>query len=154
MSTAGGRSRIRPATLDDISALLTIEDQAFPGDRLDRRAFRHAVGSPTILTLVAEADGAVVGYVLVQIRAGSNAGWLTSLAVSPGAAGRGLGRSLVDAAEAATRRAGRTRLRLEVRADNAGALRLYEQAGYGRTGAEADYYEDGMGAVRLERALG
>lgn len=147
--------RIRPATLADLPALLSIEDEAFSGDRLDRRAFRHAIGSGTIIALAAEdAAGLVSGYVLVQLRRGSDWGWLTSVAIRPSCKGRGLGAELVAAAEAATREAGRNRLRLEVRADNAAAIGLYERAGYGRTGTVPDYYEDGEAAVRFAKNLG
>ena len=38
---------VRPARLDDLDGLLAIEG-VFPTDRLERRAFRHAVASPTI----------------------------------------------------------------------------------------------------------
>ena len=40
-----------------------------------------------------------------------------------------------------------------MRADNAAAIRLYEQRGYRPIGRRADYYEDGATALRYERAL-
>ncbi|MDB5560097.1 MAG: GCN5-related N-acetyltransferase [Enterovirga sp.] len=152
---ARAEAEIRPAALEDLPALVAIENAAFATDRLDRRALRHAINSPTILARVAAApDGAVVGYVLVQIRRGSDLGWLTSVAVMPGSHGGGLGRRLVEAAEAAAGEAGRTRIRLEVRADNAAARRLYESAGYDRIAVVPDYYEDGGAAWRYEKTLG
>ncbi|MGB3840666.1 MAG: GNAT family N-acetyltransferase, partial [Rhodanobacter sp.] len=45
------------------------------------------------------------------------------------------------------------RLRLEVRPDNAAAIRLYERAGFRRFGAYRRYYEDGTDAWRYEQAL-
>ena len=137
-----------------MGALLAIENAAFASDRLDRRALRHAVLSPTILALVAEPKGGdPSGYVLVQIRRGSTLGWLTSVAVAPQAHGQGIGRRLVEAAEAATREAGRERIRLEVRGDNVAAQALYERAGYRRLGEVPDYYEDGQAALRFEKVL-
>ena len=44
-------------------------------------------------------------------------------------------------------------LRLEVREDNARAIRIYEQNGYRRIGREPDYYEDGATALRYEKTL-
>jgi ribosomal protein S18 acetylase RimI-like enzyme len=45
------------------------------------------------------------------------------------------------------------RLRLEVRQDNAAAIRLYERRGYRRFAARGTYYEDGADAWRYEKCL-
>ena len=144
---------VRPAGPADLDALLQLEEAAFATDRLDRRAFRHAIASPTVLALAAGPSHDLAGYVLVQVRRGSRIGRLTSVAVAPGQAGRGLGRALLAAAERAARTHGCDRLRLEVRADNAAARRLYEGAGYARFDVVEDYYEDGTAAWRYERPL-
>ena len=145
--------RIRSAAAADLDALLRVEDEAFASDRLDRRAFRHAVASPTILALVAPDRDGLAGYVLVQLRRGSRLARLTSVAVAPERMGQGLGRALLRGAEAAAQAAGCDRLRLEVRADNEAARRLYEGAGYMRFAVVAEYYEDGEAAWRYERRL-
>ena len=44
-------------------------------------------------------------------------------------------------------------LRLEVRADNHGALSLYEKLGYSQFGTYEHYYEDDQTALRLEKLL-
>lgn len=144
---------IRPAVAADIDGLLRLEEAAFASDRLDRRAFRHAVASPTILALAAPGPDGLAGYVLMQVRRGSRLARLTSVAVAPDRAGQGLGRALLRAAETAAREAGCDRLRLEVRADNEAARRLYERAGYTRFAVVAGYYEDGEAAWRYERRL-
>jgi ribosomal-protein-alanine acetyltransferase len=146
------RPSIRPARLDDIDGLLAIE-RVFPTDRLGRRSFRHAVQSPTIHLLVAEGLEGLIGYALVQRRRNSPAGHLSSIAVKPGAAGKGLGKHLLRAAEAEAKAKGCERLRLEVRADNAAARKLYEKHGYRRLETLEDYYEDGEAAWRYEKAL-
>ena len=143
---------VRPARLDDLDGLLAIEG-VFPTDRLERRAFRHAVASPTIDLLVAGGAAGPIGYAMVQRRKNATVGHLTSIAVQPGAAGRGLGKRLLEAAETAARRHGCTRLRLEVRPDNKAAQTLYEKAGYRRIATLANYYEDGTAAWRYEKGL-
>jgi len=143
---------VRPARLDDLDGLLAIEG-VFPTDRLERRAFRHAVASPTIDLLVAGGAAGPIGYAMVQRRKNAAVGHLTSIAVQPGSAGRGLGKRLLEAAETAARRQGCTRLRLEVRPDNTAAQTLYEKAGYRRIATLADYYEDGTAAWRYEKGL-
>jgi ribosomal protein S18 acetylase RimI-like enzyme len=144
---------IRAAAPGDIDVLLDIENAVFPTDRIDRRAFRHAIRSPTIICLVASRRAEVLGYVTVERRRNSGTGRLTSIAVAPRAAGARVGHRLLAAAEKAARAATLSRLRLEVRADNARARRLYEQAGYRMLETVDDYYEDGAAALRYEKTL-
>jgi ribosomal-protein-alanine acetyltransferase len=144
---------IRIAEPGDIEPLLAIENAVFPSDRLDRRGFRYGMRSPTIDILVASAGGATLGYAMVHRRRNSDLGRLTSIAVADGAAGRGLGRQLLAAAEERAKERGCGRLRLEVRADNRAAQRLYEKAGYARFETVPDYYEDGESAYRYEKVL-
>ena len=144
---------IREAAAADLDSLVRLEDEVFPGDRLDRRAFRHGMRSPTIDMRVACRGDAMLGYVQVQRRTGARVARLTSVAVGPEANGRGIGRSLVQVAEAVARERGCTALRLEVRADNDRARGLYERLGYVLLGLVEDYYEDGAAALRFEKRL-
>lgn len=144
---------IRAAVPADVDSLLEIENAVFPTDRLDHRAFRHAIRSPTIICLVARRHAEVLGYVAVERRRNSSAGRLTSIAVAPRAAGARVGERLLAAAEKAATAAALTRMRLEVRADNGRARRLYERAGYSVRETLDDYYEDGAAALRYEKAL-
>jgi len=149
----GGGLKVRPAREGDVDALLAVETAVFPADQSSRRAFRHAVRSETVLCLVAERDGAALGYVSVERRRGGTLARLTSIAVSPKAAGAGIGRALLIAAEQGARAEGCDRMRLEVRADNRPAHRLYERNGYARFAVVPDYYEDGAAAWRYEKRL-
>ena len=144
---------IRPAEAGDVDALLALEEAAFAADRLERRAFHHAVRSPTIVSLVAVADEGLVGYVFIERRRNAGVARLTSIAVAPQVLGRGLGRRLLLSAEQAAARHGCRRLRLEVRADNGPAQSLYERTGYRRFETVEDYYEDGAAAWRYEKSL-
>ncbi|UMY19063.1 GNAT family N-acetyltransferase [Methylobacterium organophilum] len=148
---------IRPARIADLDALVALEHAAFAGDRAERRALRHAIRSPSMSLLVAvaqERDGdLLIGAATLERRKTSRIARLSSIAVSPARAGQGLGAQLLAAAEADSRRHGRTRLRLEVRVDNGPAIRLYERSGYVRYGAKPDYYEDGTEAWCYEKAL-
>ena len=145
--------RIRAATPDDIDALSAIEEAVFATDRISRRSFRALIARPTAATLVAEDDGEVAGYAMILFRRGTGMARLYSLAVSPGRTGAGLGRRLLAAAEDAAKRHDRIMLRLEVREDNLGAIGLYRKSGYRQIGRIADYYEDGMAALRFEKRL-
>lgn len=143
----------RPARPADLTELTRLEQSAFRTDRLSRRRLRWLIGSPSTRFLVAEKHGRIVGYALVLTRKGSGVARLYSLAVAPGHTGGGIGRRLLEAAERSAAKAGAERLRLEVRADNAAAGRLYAAAGYRRIAALEDYYEDGAAAFRCEKRL-
>lgn len=167
MSTRSERSaarqpvEIRPACLADLDALLALEHAAFTTDRAERRAIRHAIRSASMTLLVAvvrePAEGGeaeiLVGAATIERRRTSRVARLSSLAVAPARTGLGLGRRLLEAAECDARAHGCQRLRLEVRADNGGGIRLYERGGYARTGTKPDYYEDGMEAWCYETTL-
>lgn len=146
------RLRLRDARPADLPGLLALE-AGFPGDRLSSRQYRYHLGNPRARLRVLVVGGEVVGSSLTLFRAGSTRARLYSIAVDPAWRGRGLGTRLLADAEAGARARGCRYLRLEVRADNAAAITLYEEAGYRRIGRIARYYEDGAGAWRYERGL-
>jgi ribosomal protein S18 acetylase RimI-like enzyme len=141
---------LRTATLDDLDALVALEQHCFDGDRLSRRSLRRMITNANAGLLV---DDALRGYALVLFRAGSLAARLYSVAVAPVARGSGLGTALMHAVEQAAHDRGCNAMRLEVRQDNQAALALYETLGYRRTGMKPDYYDDHMAAVCMEKSL-
>jgi len=143
----------RTARASDIDALVRIENAVFQADRISRRSFRQLIERETSVARVAEIDGAVVGYFIVLFRRGSGVARLYSIAVAPEHAGAGVGRLLLAEAEDVAYDKDRMILRLEVRDDNARAIRVYEKAGYRRIGVEPDYYEDHAAALRYEKVL-
>jgi ribosomal protein S18 acetylase RimI-like enzyme len=144
---------IRPARASDLDDLVDLELRAFSTDRVSRRSFRRFLASPRASLTAAGRPGQFLGYALVLFRPPSPLARLYSIAVAPEAAGRGIGKALLWAAEAAARARGCSALRLEVAERNRKALRLYKAAGYCRFGRREDYYEDGTAALRLEKHL-
>jgi len=144
---------IRLARMTDVDELVGIENAVFGGDRISRRSFRHLAAVASAAVLVAEVDRRIAGYAVLLFRNGNRTARLYSLAAAPGEAGRGHGHALMAAAEAEARRRHASVLRLEVRADNDRARRLYEARGYRETGSVADYYADGATARRFEKPL-
>lgn len=145
---------IRPARATDIDALAAVENAVFEGDRLSRRSFRRLIGRASAVLLIAAENDGLAGYCLVLFRAANRTARLYSIATAPSSTGSGIGRLLLDAAEEAATQRGCTALRLEVRQDNARAVRLYEQNGYRHIGVKPNYYEDGATALHYEKALG
>jgi ribosomal protein S18 acetylase RimI-like enzyme len=81
------------------------------------------------LFLVAEYEGVVVGTVMVGYE--GHRGWVNYLAVSPAHQRKGLGRLLMQHAEAALRALGCPKLNLQVRHDNTAVRHFYAALGYG-----------------------
>ncbi len=144
---------IRPAHLDDVEGLDELEKSCFTTDRLSRRSFRRAITSEYNRLIVAVSGDDLLGYVLVFLHRGTSLARMYSIAVAAHAQGRGVGRTLVSAAEDAARNAERIHLRLEVRKDNAAAISLYESMGYKRFGEYQNYYADHQSALRYQKRI-
>jgi [ribosomal protein S18]-alanine N-acetyltransferase len=143
---------IRSARASDLDALIELEHHTFTTDRISRAQYRRHIAGATAAVLVAE-NHALLGSVVVFFRRNSDAARLYSVGVSHHARGQGLGDILVDAAEKVAQQRGSRRIFLEVRHDNAGAIRLYERRGYVRIGTIPGFYEDGEDAWRYEKTL-
>ena len=145
---------LRRALPADVDALTRLERLVFSADRISRRSFRKLVVSPSASLVLAEDEaGTLIGYGALLFRKGTGLARLYSLAVSPDAAGRGVGRLLLARAEQDAFEAGRIALRLEVREDNHRAIDLYKASGYRPIGRYLDYYADHMPALRFEKVL-
>ncbi len=144
---------IRDARLSDLNALVALEERCFEIDRFNRRQFRYMITRAQGRLLVDERRGKLIGYVQVLFRRGTSLARLYSIAVEPRARGKGAGRDLLEAAEKAAIEADCAYLRLEVRRDNVESIRLYRKAGFRKLGELEEYYEDGMEALRYEKAL-
>jgi ribosomal protein S18 acetylase RimI-like enzyme len=100
------------------------------------QALPHGVQTAGMLFLVAEApDGTPVGRLWLSLQAPRAPGtaWVYDIEVEPALRGRGYGRALLAAAERELAARGATAVGLNVFAQNATALRLYETSGYAVT---------------------
>ena len=154
-ATAPASVRVRRAEMSDLDDLVMLEDQTFDSDRLSRAQYRRHLDSDSALVLVASANHRnFLGTAVVFFRKGSHVARLYSIASKPEARGKGVGAALLDAVEAAARQRRCHAVRLEVRDDNTGAVRLYERHGYHHIGHYPQYYQDGTNAWRYEKSLG
>jgi ribosomal protein S18 acetylase RimI-like enzyme len=144
---------IRLARIDDLPGLARLEQDCFQGDRLSRRQFRYLIRKANAAVLVLEQAEALLGNAVLLFSRATSVARLYSLAVHPDHRGQGLGRRLMQAIEVEAWRHQRAYLRLEVRQDNPVALQLYQSLGFRRLGEYPDYYDDHMGAWRLEKSL-
>jgi len=141
---------IRTATSADVNAISAIEIETFR-QPLPTEWFARAVEDAVVG--VAEADGAVIGYISAHlIPTGSGVGaHLTDLAVSAAARGRGVGRELLRWVLAQVEEC--THVELEVRRSNSAARGLYRSEGFTARGYRPRYYADGEDAVVMTQTI-
>ena len=152
--TPAATVRIRSAELSDLDDLVALEEHSFTSDRLSRAQFRRHLDSDSAKVLVASTGPhRFLGTAVVFFRRRSGVARLYSIATHHAARGQGVGSALLDATEQLARRRRCRALRLEVRADNPAAARLYERLGYRRLAALESYYEDGGDGWRYEKLL-
>ncbi len=160
---------IRRATPDDGPALTQVDLATWtylaapvaPPDDPGSHSFFGERTSPEEV-LVAEVDGAVVGYVKIRpvtpLPSHAHVLQIQGLGVHPAAQGRGVGGALLEAAAEEARRRGARKLSLRVLGWNTGARRLYEKHGFAVEGLLADefflegqYVDDVLMARRVDR---
>ena len=153
---------LRPATTDDVPAIMAIETPVFGGEAWSEEAMARDVGDKNCVYLVAEAhtdalggEPTVIGYAGLLAPRGSGDGDIQTIAVLPGFRSIGLGRMLMQALlqEAEVRNA--HRVFLEVRADNPHAISLYGSLGFDQIAVRPGYYQpEGVDAVIMKRGGG
>ena len=141
-------ARIRPATPDDLDAMLAILPRLaefklppnrkavdlWQGDADTLRTWA-ADGSDALRVLVADHEGTgVVGVALVRLQpefmSGAPSAHLEAIAVATVADGHGVGRRLLEAAEDEATRGGALSMTLHVFANNERARSVYDRSGY------------------------
>jgi ribosomal protein S18 acetylase RimI-like enzyme len=132
---------IRPATPEDVPAIAALIEAAYARyvERLGRRpspmdddhAAYVARGESYVLV---DDDDTVVGAILLMDR--DDHLFVDNLAVAPEHHGRGLGRTLLEFADAEARRRGLRQLRLHTNAAMTENLAIYPRLGYERTGRQ------------------
>jgi len=134
---------IRPATDGDLDALVDYEieiarisfgDEAVTDPALHRRRITGSLGKPDEVTLVAERDGAVVGWVWLSGRTnsltGDRYGNLRSLATSDVPGRSALAELLLDAALSAARDRGVSEVVGKVHMRNVNMRAVYAKFGF------------------------
>ncbi|WP_169767356.1 GNAT family N-acetyltransferase [Campylobacter curvus] len=134
---------IERANLDDASELSRLENEVFDkfNSPLSKRSFIYHARKN--LLLVFRQNGEILGYILVF--AYLKIPRIYSLAVSPKARGKGIGKALLAAVTAKF-----DTLRLEVRTDNQKAINLYESFGFKKGKILSGYYDDGCDGIEMK----
>ncbi len=139
---------IHPASILDLGPLQQIERACFDKDRWPLLDLMAVLTFPDVVRLKALVDGRMVGFVAGDQRESKGFSWIATIAVLPAYRNQGIGRALISACES---RLNTPLVRLCVRTDNGGAIRLYEQIGYERVDVWRGYYKDKADALMMEK---
>ncbi len=127
-----------------------IEAELFPADAWSQEQFWQELAQPTRAYLVAVDGDEVVGYAGLFVMPPDAD--VQTVAVRADRQGQGIARQLLVRLLDEVEGRGVTHTLLEVRADNASALGLYESLGFVRISERRRYYPDGGDALILRRA--
>jgi ribosomal-protein-alanine acetyltransferase len=148
--------QLRRAEADDLDAIMAIEAATFPTDAWSPSTMAAELAGPHGHYLVAVADDGILdGYAGLFAPSGGEQADIQTIAVTPRARRRGLGRTLMEALLDEARRRNAHEVLLEVRSDNPGAQALYADLGFEQIAVRPGYYQPaGVDALILRRALG
>jgi ribosomal-protein-alanine N-acetyltransferase len=139
--------RLRPMRWWDVEAVQALDAELFGPTAWTAAVFwSELAAGPTRWYVVAESIGPdhprpLAGYAGLLVP-GPEAD-VQTLAVAPSAQGRGVGTRLLRALTERAVASGARSLLLEVRADNAPAIALYEREGFERISVRRRYYQPG-----------
>ncbi len=130
---------IRSASLNDVPALLALEQSAATAAHWTREQYLARVDSGIVL-IAEEGVGKVSGFVCARIIAGD---WeLENIVVDENFRRRGIGAALLRELLGNSERNGGSAVWLEVRESNKAARRLYEKQGFRESGRRRHYYKN------------
>ncbi len=137
----------------DFETLWRIDQECFPPAlAYSRTELVGYIRRQSSLTLVAEREGEIAGYVVAE-RGGRKVGHIITLDVRAPARRTGLGSKLMSAAEERLRALGCASILLEVAVDNTAAIAFYHRQGYATLATIPGYYNDQMDALLLGKKL-
>jgi ribosomal protein S18 acetylase RimI-like enzyme len=143
----------RPATHDDIDALLDLVESAYRGDasrvgwtteadlldgqRTDRDGLRATIDKDGSLIVLAERDGKLLGCANLERQ--GNAAYFGMFAVRPGLQGQGIGDAILRQCERTAGEWGLASVRMTVIWTRIELIAFYQRRGYAATGERAPF---------------
>ena len=148
------KSLIRHALPTDFKILLEIDEASFPGgvayNAAELSYFMHRDGAET---LVAEEDGQIVAFVIVEIQTGRRRATVVTLDVRATHRRSGYGTQLLTRAEEILVDYGVEVYDLQVDVTNRGAIDFYKRHGFKMVRTLKNYYANGNDAFLMMKEL-
>jgi ribosomal-protein-alanine N-acetyltransferase len=142
---------IRPATLQDIDAILRIEQLVFPQPWTETHFLYELKENPYSFLFVAEVQQTIIGYIdwwkTFQV------GQINNLAVHPAWQRKHVGETLLKDALNRLELAKCDQITLEVRVSNVAAQALYHKYGFNILLTKPKYYANGEDAFLMSKVL-
>lgn len=148
---------IRSFQRGDLARLYELDQLCFPAEIAYSRAeLRYYLTQPNCYCWVVEdPQTQLSGFIIVErvTWRGMSAGHIVTLDVDIHNRRRGLGRQLMETAEAKMRREGASVMSLEVAENNADAQRFYRNLGFLASGKIAKYYGGRIDAEVMQKLI-
>src|SRR5574344_359784 len=140
---------VKKATSTDLDAVVAIENDCFADDRFSRRQLGYLITKAQGACFIISQNNSVKAYISVIYKNNTSNLRIYSIAVLPEARGRGFGQMLIDKSKTLAREQHCSKITLEVKTTNAGALALYKKNGFQINGIITNYYHDGTAAYHM-----
>ena len=130
---------IRSATLDDVPAILAIEQQAPSAAHWTANQYQRLLETASGTLLIAESKGALCGFLAAKRMLGE---WeIENVVVARGSQRGGVAGELMHTLIREAKNNAGSKILLEVRESNLPARRLYEKHGFREVGGRRQYYQ-------------
>jgi [ribosomal protein S18]-alanine N-acetyltransferase len=144
---------IRKALLNDLPAILEMEQLCFAEDSFSKAQFTYLIKKGKGAFYVAENSDRLMAYLSLSFNSGTRNLRIYSIAVHPDCRGLKLGQLLMDKTFEYAREHSVRKITLEVKVSNYPAIGLYKKNGFEATHIIGNYYHDGADAYRMQRVI-
>jgi [ribosomal protein S18]-alanine N-acetyltransferase len=141
----------------DLDGIVRLDETCFDEEfRFDRRSMRAYAEARNAISLIAEREDEIVGFVIAHLDgvvAGLR-GYIVTLDVAAEYRRRGLAGRMMQAVEMLAKAGEAQRMELHVFTENEGAIRFYERRGYERIARRWRFYgAEGLDAFEYRKEL-
>jgi len=150
----GMRYDVRPLTISQLDECWRLDQRCFiDGEAYSRETFDYLLTAPESVSYRAVTSGGImVGFVIGLVEP-DHTGHVTTVGVAPEHRRRNLAKRLMSQVEDGFRKRHVRLVRLEVRALNTPAQKLYEGLGYSITQRLPKYYSNGGDGLLMLKSL-